>query len=143
MRLRTEHHAQQTGRRPAVFLLPIGKPAMANARATFSRNFFGCAGFSILENPMMGSIEEGAQAALESGAEIVVLCSSDPEYATFGPALSALLQSAETRPLLVVAGFPKDLIDDLKAAGVDDFIHLKQNLLETLTQFQQRLGIVG
>ena len=143
LRLRTERHARQTGRRPAVFLLPIGKPAMANARATFSRNFFGCAGFSLIEKPTMGSIEEGAQAVLESDAEIVVLCSSDPEYATFGPALSALLNAAEARPLLVVAGFPKDLIDDLKAAGVDDFIHRKQNLLETLTQFQEKLGIVG
>ena len=91
----------------------------------------------------MGSVEEGAQAALESGAEIVVLCSSDPEYATFGPALSGLLNDAEARPLLVVAGFPKDLIDDLQAAGVDAFIHLKQNLLETLEQFQKRLGIEG
>ena len=143
MRLRTEHHAKQTGRLPAVFLLPIGEPAMANARATFSRNVFGCAGFSLIENPTMASIEEGARAALKSGAEIVVLCSSDLEYATFGPALSALLNAAEQRPLLVVAGFPKALIDALKAAGVDAFIHSKQNMLETLEQFQQRLGIVG
>ena len=143
LRLRTEQHTRQTGRRPAVFLLPIGNPAMANARATFSRNFFGCAGFSLIENATMGSIEEGAQAVLDRGAEIVVLCSSDPEYATFAPALSAFLDATEERPLLVVAGFPKDLVDDLKATGVDDFIHLKQNLLEALTRFQKKLGIVG
>ena len=141
LRLRTERHAQRTGRPATVLLLPIGKPALANARATFSRNFFGCGGFSLIENPPMGSIEEGAEAALNSGADIVVLCSSDPEYAAFAPTLSRLLDAAETRPLLVVAGYPKDLVDDLKAAGVDAFIHLKQNLLETLARFQNRLGI--
>ncbi len=143
LRLRTERHAQRTGRRPAVFLLPIGKPALANARATFSRNFFGCGGFSLIENPPMGSIEEGAKAALDSGAEIVVLCSSDPEYADFAPALSRLFDAAESRPLLVVAGYPKNLVDDLKTAGTDAFIHIKQNLLEMLAHFQNRLGIVG
>ena len=54
-----------------------------------------------------------------------------------------MLNAAEERPLLVVAGYPKDLVDDLKTAGVDAFIHLKQNLLETLEAFQKRLGVEG
>jgi hypothetical protein len=33
------------------------------------------------------------------------------------------------------------LANELKAAGMEHFIHVKSNLLETLKQFQQLLGI--
>ena len=44
------------------------------ARAQFSCNFFACAGIRVQDNTFFKSIEEGAKAALESKAEIVVVC---------------------------------------------------------------------
>ena len=35
---------------------------------------------------------------------------------------------------IIVAGYPKDDIEKLKASGVDDFIHVRTNVLETLEQ---------
>ena len=43
--------------------------------------------------------------------------------------------------VITVAGFPKAIMDDLKGAGVKHFIHMKSNLLESLTGFQKELGI--
>jgi methylmalonyl-CoA mutase len=40
-----------------------------------------------------------------------------------------------------VAGYPKDHIESFTAAGVSDFIHVKSNLLDTLRDFQDRLGV--
>jgi methylmalonyl-CoA mutase len=72
-------------RKPCVFLLPMGQPSMRMARAQFSANFFGCAGYRIVDNTGFSSIEDGVRAAMEAKADIVVLCSSDEEYATLAP----------------------------------------------------------
>ena len=77
LRLQTEKAAH----RPKVFLLTYGNLTMRKARSGFATNFFGVAGYEIIDNPGFATPDEGAKAALESGADVVVLCSSDDEYA--------------------------------------------------------------
>jgi len=45
-----------------------------------------------------------------------------------------------TVPVLV-AGNPKDQIEALRAAGVQGFVHLFSDAIETLTEWQTRLGM--
>ena len=137
LRLRTERHAREQGHKPVVFLAPLGPTGPRSARATFARNFFGVAGFEIAENLRFESPGAAAESAQEADADIVVLCSSDEKYPALVPALRSGLQSLEKSPLLVVAGDP-DTLDDVSA---DAFIHRGSPLLDTLKQFQRRLGI--
>ncbi len=141
MRRDTEKFEQKNGEPVKIFLLTIGNPAMRKARAMFATNFFGCAGFSVIDNNGFPTIEEGFKAWKTSAAEILVLCSSDEEYAGFVPELCGLVKAELPGPLIIVAGFPKDQIEEFKALGVDDFIHIRSNVLETLTQYQVKLGI--
>lgn len=141
MRLATEMFVAGGNKRPSVFLFTMGNLAMLRARAGFASNFFGCAGYEIIDNPGFGSIDEGVSAALDSGAEIIVICSSDEEYAGIVPDITQRIKQVNRELLLVVAGYPKDQIDRFKEAGVDDFIHVRCNLLETLTRFQKVLKI--
>jgi methylmalonyl-CoA mutase len=141
VRLATEKHVKQGKKRPAVFLLTIGNLAMLRARAGFVSNFFGCAGYEIMDNPGFSTTEEGIAAAIASKAEIVVICSSDEEYPTFVPEIAEKIKAGDRHIKLVVAGYPKDFIDVFKSAGVDQFIHVRTNLLETLQSFQKELGI--
>lgn len=121
--------------RPKVFMLTIGNLAMRLARAQFSSNFFGCAGYEIIDNLGFDTVEQGVEAAVEKGADVVVLCSSDDEYAEFAPKAKEALAG---RAILVVAGAPA-CMDDLKAAGINDFIHVRVNVLDTLRDFNSRL----
>ena len=128
---------EKSGKTPKVFMLPIGNLAMRLARSQFSANFFGCAGYKIIDNLGFDTVEAGVEAAVKAGAEIVVLCSSDDEYAEFAPAAyKALAGRAE----FVVAGAPA-CADDLKAQGIDQFVNVKSNVLETLKAFNAKLGI--
>ena len=116
-------------------MLTIGNLAMRLARAQFSTNFFGCAGYEIIDNIGFDTVQAGIDAAIEKKADVVVLCSSDDEYATFAPeAFKALAGRAE----FVVAGAPA-CMDELKAAGINDFIHVRVNVLDTLRDFNNRL----
>jgi methylmalonyl-CoA mutase len=141
MRLATLKHKKETGVTPSVFLLPIGNPSMRNARAAFSSNFFGCAGFRILDNPGFATIEDGAKAAVISKAKIVVICSSDREYPELAPEICAGLKKKNAGIKVIVAGHPKDHIEALKASGVDDFIHARSNMLGVLRKYQEIYGI--
>lgn len=133
LRLATE----RSGKTPKVFMLTIGNLAMRLARSQFSCNFFGCAGYKVIDNLGFETVEAGVNAALTAGAEIVVLCSSDDEYAELAPAaFKALNGKAE----FVIAGAPA-CMEELKAQGIDQFIHVKSNVLETLKAFNTKLGI--
>ncbi len=131
LRLATEAAAN----RPKVFMLTIGNLAMRLARAQFSTNFFGCAGYEIIDNLGFKTVQEGVDAALANNADVIVLCSSDDEYAELAPEAFKYLDG---RAQFVVAGAPA-CMDDLKAAGITDFIHVRVNVLETLQAFNAKL----
>jgi methylmalonyl-CoA mutase len=132
LRLATE----RSGKRPKVFMLTIGNLAMRLARSQFSSNFFACAGYEIIDNLGFKTAEEGVNAARGKGADVVVLCSSDDEYATLAPEVFNLLQGG--KEIFVVAGAPA-CADDLKAIGIEHFINVRSNVLETLKTFNQKL----
>ena len=122
---------------PTAFMLTIGNLAMRQARAQFSCNFLACAGYKVIDNLGFKTVEEGVDAALEAKADIVVICSSDDEYAEYAiPAFQYL----NGRAMFVVAGAPA-CMEDLKAAGIENFVHVKCNVLETLKEYNQKLGI--
>ena len=133
LRLATE----RSGKEIKVFMLTIGNLAMRLARSQFSSNFFACAGYKVQDNLGFTTVQEGVDAALAAGASIVVLCSSDDEYAEFAPEAYKYLAG---RAEFVVAGAPA-CMDDLKAVGIEHFINVKSNVLETLRQFNHKLGI--
>ena len=123
---------------PRVFLLTYGNPVMRKARAGFASGFFGSAGFAIIENAGFLDPAEGVKAALTSKASVVVVCSSDEEYPLIVPAIADALGDTA---IPVVAGYPKDSIEELRRCGVKHFIHTRSNVLDTLRQVQEELGI--
>ena len=133
LRLETE----ESGRRPKAFMLTIGNLAMRQARAQFSCNFLACAGYEVIDNLGFATVEEGVEAAMAAKADIVVLCSSDDEYAEHAiPAFKAL----DGRAMFIVAGAPA-CMEELQAAGIEHFIHVRCNVLETLKKFNGLLNI--
>jgi methylmalonyl-CoA mutase len=126
IRLRTERHAHAAGHAPIVLLLTRGDVKMRIARAAFCANFFGCGGFTIRES-----------AELEP-ADLIILCSSDPEYLAL--AQEIVLQ---VKVPVIVAGNPKDQIQALTGAGVAGFVHVFSNIVDTLTEWQNKLGVTA
>jgi methylmalonyl-CoA mutase len=127
--LATEHAANT----PKVFMLTIGNLAMRLARAQFSDNFFACAGYELIDNNGFKTLKEGMDAAMEKKADVVVLCSSDDEYAALIP---EAVKELDGRAELVLAG-PET--DEFKAMGITNFINVRTNVLATLKAFNDKL----
>lgn len=132
LRLQTEKAEKQ----PRVFLLNYGNLNMRKARAGFATNFFGCAGYEIIDNNGFKTAEEGVKAAIEAKADIVVLCSSDEEYTDL---VNYSLPILKDKTKVVVAGYPKDMIEEFTKAGVHSFIHVRSKVLELLQEFNSIL----
>jgi len=136
LRYKTDVYAK-ANKRPLAFMLTIGNLGMRKARAQFACNFFAVAGFDVLDNNGFKTVEEGIDAAQKAGAAIVVICSSDDEYAELAP---AAFDAIGGKAIFVVAGAPA-CTDELKAKGIANYINVKSNLLAELKAYQSTLGI--
>ncbi len=138
LRLATEKH-QNT---PKVLNLPLGNKKWRKGRATFSANFFGCAGYDIEDPIGYANVEEAIDAIKDQQPDIAVICSSDKEYKDLVPAIADAVSNLDNPPILVLAGYPEEDVETYKEAGVDEFIYSKCNVLNTLTRFQKKLNVI-
>jgi methylmalonyl-CoA mutase len=143
LRLATDNYVKEHGedKRPRVFLSLIGDNKIKRkARATFSLGFFGCAGFKVTESKPAPDLFKAVDKAIESRADIVVMCGADEDYLTSGMDYARAFK-ANSNNILVIAGNPTEIAHDLKAAGVNEFIHIRTNLIDSLSNFQSQLKI--
>lgn len=141
LRRAMEAHREKTGALPKVFLANMGTVSQYKARADFSAGFFQVAGFEVLDAGGFSTPEAAAEAALASGASIVVICSTDENYPAVVAPLAGRIKQANSQLLVVLAGYPQDQVERYLQAGVDEFIHIRANAVELLGKFMQRLGV--
>ncbi|MFZ5805852.1 MAG: methylmalonyl-CoA mutase family protein [Verrucomicrobiota bacterium] len=134
---------EKTGHRPRVFLANMGSKIQHKARADFSREFFQTGGFEIISSDGFSSPEEAGKAAAHSGASIAVLCSTDETYPALVPAFVGALKKEKPEMIAVLAGYPKDQVEAHRAAGVDEFIYMRADIVEILQKLFQRIGVMS
>jgi len=140
LRERADAIARKRGRRPQVFLANMGPIKQHKARADFSTGFFEVGYFEVLGNDGFATPEDAARAAGESGADVAVICSTDDTYPELVPRFTAGFKRGAPRPIVILAGFPRDQVDAHRTAGVDDFIHIKSDNYGVLADLLERLG---
>ena len=115
---------EESGSRPKVFLVTMGLLKQFKARADFSRGFFEVGGFDVIYPDGFISTDDAVKAALKSDAQAVVICSTDDTYPELVPKITKRIKSLNTNITVILAGYPKDQIEEHKKNGVDEFIYL-------------------
>ena len=95
------------------------------------RDFFEAGGFEVLAREAKSDVAEAAAAFAASSAKIAVICSTDKQYATAVAELAPKLKAAGARTV-VLAGHPGQSEAAYRAAGVDRFIYVRCDVLDTL-----------
>ncbi len=67
--------------------------------------------------------------------------STDDTYPELVPQLVPALKAAIPGVTVVLAGYPQDQVEAHKASGVDEFIHVRANLLSVLGGLQKKIGV--
>ncbi|MDO6459865.1 methylmalonyl-CoA mutase family protein [Granulosicoccaceae sp. 1_MG-2023] len=115
----------QHGKRPAVFLVTIGKPAQFNARAGFVRNFFAAGGIATLGGEVSSDPAGAAQAAAASGSPVAVLCSTDALYEEQGADYIKALREAGIDQVYIAGKALQDQVNTALYIGCNTLDILK------------------
>ena len=124
---------------PKVYLACFGNPAMRKARAAFAAEFMATAGFELLGEFTFDTIDAAASESAAGSSNIVVMCASDADYETSAEQFARAFKSLSPGKILVLAGRPENIMDKLRQAGMDAFIHTKSDAIELLSSLQQKL----
>jgi methylmalonyl-CoA mutase len=134
-RLRDAAGKAAKAKRPKIFLANLGDVSAFNERSTFAKNFFESGGIEAVSSDGFSSPDTLAKAFKQSKARIACICSSDEVLARGAETVARALKKAGA-VRLYVAGAP-----GLRAAGVDEFIHVGCNALAVLRQAHATLGL--
>lgn len=116
--------------RPPVYLASFGNTGDFALRAGFAEQAFHVGGFEVKIGQGTLSPEELVKGIMQSGANIVVLCSSDSLYKEKGLDLAGRIRTLPAIRL-ILAGKPSAL-DDRCREQFDDFVYLRSDLLAAL-----------
>ena len=142
LRMRTENYKQRMKDNVKVFLANMGPIPQHKPRADFSTGFFEVGAFEVIKNDGHETTADAAKAARESGADVVVICSTDDTYPELVPPLAKELKETMPNVTVILAGAPpKDLEPVYREAGVDDFISVRANCYEILNTLQDKKGM--
>ncbi len=137
LRKRTENYIARTGDNVRVFLVNMGPIPQHKARADFSTGFMEVAHFQVLKNTGFETTDEAIDAAVRSGADVAVICSTDDTYPELVPPIAQGIKSKIPAMKLFLAGAPApEFKESYLNAGVDDFIHVRANCYEILQSIQ-------
>ena len=123
-----------------VFFANLGNVARYMPRLDFTRGFFQTGGFTVQADRYFASPAETVEAARQSGARTAVLVGLDDTYAEQAVETVRQLKAAGVETVLL-AGMPKDLADDLKAAGVAEFINVRSDAHAVLSELATSKGV--
>ena len=144
LRKRTEDYKAQKNDNVKIFLANMGPIPQHKARADFTTGFLQVGAFDVLTNDGFKTVEEAADAARASGADAVVICSTDATYPEIVPALAPKLHEVLPDARVFLAGAaPKDLLETYKEAGIDEYISVRANCYEVLESLQKKKGMIA
>ncbi|RPE00026.1 hypothetical protein EGM88_01830 [Aureibaculum marinum] len=138
VRKATEEFVEKTGVRPVVELASFGNLTMRKARAAFAYDFIGVSGFDVLPEKSYESAQEAAETSAKSESNVVVICSSDNDYDEYAVDFIKTFRTINSDKVLLLAGNPKN-IDELSAAGLDGCLHIKSDVIDTISSIQDKV----
>lgn len=143
LRNAADAYKAKTGKAPQLYFECFGVLKQYKGRSDFSTDFFAVAGFDIKLGAGYLTADDAIKNISSITAPAVVICSTDDIYAEVVPTYAAELKKQKPTTKLILAGLPADNIDAFKAAGVDEFIHIKSNVYETLEKLMKQIGVIG
>ncbi len=135
----TEQIVNDTKKRPVIELTSFGNLTMRKARSAFSYDFLGVSGFKVLAEQSYADVEKAAENSANSDSDVVVICSSDDDYDASALRFVQVFRSLNTEKVLLLAGNPVNLLDVLTASGLDGCIHMKSDVIQTISEIQKKV----
>jgi methylmalonyl-CoA mutase len=120
----------------------MGAPVDFIARSTYALNIFQAGGFQIINNDGFTDPSAAVPAFVQSHSRIAVICSSDKKYGQVAEETARRLKAAGARTV-ILAGNPGANEATYRAAGIDRFIFIQCDVLNTLQELLHEEGVLS
>jgi len=138
LRLAVQRHPEAGA--TTVFCANLGDVARYMPRLDFTRGFFQAGGFTVQADRWYETPADAAAAAMQTTAETAVIVGRDETYAALAAETARELKDAGVETV-ILAGLPADLVDELRTAGVDEFIHVRSDCHTVLSDLARTKGV--
>jgi len=134
-------YAKKNGAPPRLFQANIGRSRFYRARADWTTGFFQVGGFEVLADAEFETVDQAVAAALQSGAELVVITSSDERYAELAAPLARALGAALPKARIMLAGPAAPPYEAAwREAGIETFVNVHTNAHALLSELLAQIG---
>ena len=142
LRLAALAAAETEAGRPRILQLNIGPSRRYRMRADWTASFFLVGGFEVLGDDDFADTAAAVAAVRAAAPPIAVITSDDETYAAAVTELAAAVKEAAPDIILLLAGNPGEHEAAWRAAGVDDFVHVRVNNYEVNRGLLARIGVL-
>lgn len=130
----------ESGQPAQVHQLNIGPSRAYRMRADWTTAFFQVGGLEVISDTDYPDAGAAVEALSQSGAPVAVITSDDETYAATIEDLARAIGAAGLKCRVMVAGAPGDHEAAWRAAGVDDFVHVRVNNYQFNRKLLESLG---
>ena len=81
--------------------------------------------------------------AIKTDSKVIVICSTDETYPELVPVITKGIKEKRNDAMIILAGYPKDFIDQFKQNGIDEFIYVGADLYHTLKNIMIKTGVIS
>ncbi|MFA5257805.1 MAG: methylmalonyl-CoA mutase family protein [Opitutales bacterium] len=121
-------YAAKNGHAPQILQANMGASRSYRIRADWTCSFFQSAGIQMLADEDFKSVEDAVKAAVDKKARVVVITSSDENYATYAIATAQALKALPEPPYVMLAGAVAPENEQAwKDAGIDEYVNVRAN----------------
>lgn len=113
------------GEKATILQVNFGPSRRYRMRADWTSAFFRVAGFTLAADDDFLTVDDAVSAAVASPGRVALLVSDDATYAESAVEVAKAIKEARPDMKLILAGAPGENEADLRAAGIDDFVHVR------------------
>jgi methylmalonyl-CoA mutase len=138
----SERIESKSGSKPQIGMICLGELKYYKPRLDFMRGFAAAGGVEAVDSGSITSLESAKQFVLRKDTKYFCLCGSNDQYESFGHEILSAINKEFPDRAFYLAGLPdKELQSNWINEGIKQFIHIKSNCYETLSNILSEMEV--
>jgi methylmalonyl-CoA mutase len=141
LRFMAERIEKERNVKPSVGLICLGELKKHKARADFISGFLAAGGIHAERSSEITNASNAADFIRSNNISQFVICGENGDYSMMSPEFASELKQQHPEIELYLAGLPDEEEAEWKAAGIEEFIHIRSDAYQILSSLLQHMEV--
>jgi methylmalonyl-CoA mutase len=143
LRFRSKKLAIDSGAEPLIGLICLGDLKKHKARADFIEGMLAAGGIRSGRSGEINDLEAVNEFINSQNIRQYVICGDGSDYTVLGSEFAEKIKNHHPEAKFYLAGFPEENQANWKAAGIEDFIHLRSDAYQILSSMLREMEVTS